>query len=111
MLQIKAVVRMQIDKEIECIKKAIDNGNIGKARVCARRGAGLAINYWRGNNYGDQNISALSQLNWIKDDASVPDNIKKAAEKLTIKVSGAGHGEISENPFEDCVTIVEYCLR
>ncbi len=111
MLQVKEIIAAQIEKEIECAKNALKEGNIGKARVCARRAAGLAVNFWLlKNKITSSDLSAVACLNKIKEDENLPDFILKAAGKLTAKINTPESGAVTEDPLKDSMIIVEYFL-
>lgn len=97
--------------EIKAGQEAKKIGNIGKARVCARRGCGFAIDHWLKyhpeKNWGESAISWLTQL---QQDQTIPVNIREAAERLTIKVDQNFETGIEEDPLEDGETIIEYFL-
>ena len=87
-------------------------GNIGKARVCARRGCGIAIEYWLQNHpEKDWGESEISMLNQLQKDQTIPQNIREAAERLTQKVDLNFQTGIEENPLEDGETIIKYFLK
>jgi hypothetical protein len=73
--------------ELRVGEGAMKVGNIGKARVCARRGCSLAIDFWLNNNpIKDWGQSAISKLSNLQEDQSVPIRIKDAAKRLTTNV-------------------------
>jgi hypothetical protein len=97
--------------EIQVGELAKQMGNFGKARVCARRGCFFAVSYWLeanpDKNWGD---SAMSMLNQLQEDKSIPKNIREAAERLTKKVDQNFETVIEEDPLKDGETIIEYFL-
>lgn len=97
--------------EIQVGEIAKQNGNIGKARVCARRGCFFAISLWlEFNPKKDWGDSAMSMLTHLQIDASIPNYIKEAAERLTIKVDQNFETGIDNDPLRDAETIIEYFL-
>jgi len=108
----KEIALMNIDVELTRAKKALEEGNIGMARVCARRACGNAISFWLQNNlhngYGE---SAMNQLKSIQIDESVPAEIKDAARRLSTHVSDQTTLPISDNPVEDAELIIKYFLE
>ncbi len=112
MLKVKAVVKLQIGKEIDSINKALNDGNIGKARVCARRASGLAIEFWMANHNGDyMESSAMEYLNFIKKGTGFPADVINAAERLTAKVNDPNSSAVSLNPLTDCNILVNYFME
>ena len=64
MTPIRDLAHIKAYAEIRAGQEAKKNGNIGKARVCARRGCGIAIEYWLQNHpEKDWGESAISMLN------------------------------------------------
>ncbi|MBK7631484.1 MAG: hypothetical protein IPJ23_12410 [Ignavibacteriales bacterium] len=87
-------------------------GNIGQARVCARRACGMAIEHWLefhpNRNYG---ASAITMLTKLQEDHTIPKEIRDAAERLTKKVDGNFETGVTEDPLIDGETIIEYFLN
>ena len=108
---VKEIVLMNIDAELNRAKKAVNEGNIGMARVCARRACGTAISFWLQNNprhsYGD---SAMNQLRSIQSDDTVPKEVKDAAERLTTKVADQTTSPFSDDPITDAKIITNHFL-
>ena len=97
--------------EIKAGKIAKEIGNLGKARVPARRGCGIAIEYWlqlnSNKNWGSSAISMLTQL---QKDHSIPKEIRNAAERLTKKVDQNFETGIEEDSLNDGAIIIDYFL-
>ncbi len=108
---IKEIAIMHIDNEISLARKALETGNEGKARVCARRAAGIAITYWLDLHpelhWGE---SAVSLLNNLKEYKQVPDKIREAAMRLTTSVKNINSPEFTEDPLLDSGIIVQYLI-
>jgi hypothetical protein len=98
-------------REIRAGEDAKEIGNIGKARVCARRGCGMAIEHWLefhpNRNYG---ASAITMLSKLQKDDTIPKEIRDAAERLTIKVGQNFETGIEDDPLKDGEIIIEYFL-
>ena len=109
---IKEIVSMNIDAELNRGKQAQEEGNIGMARVCARRACGMSISFWLQDNprngYGE---SAMNQLRSIQADDTIPKEIKDAAERLTISAADQSDSKITSNPMEDAKIITTYFLN
>lgn len=103
---------MHIENEISMAKKALEEGNAGKARVCARRAAGIAISYWLEShpeiNWGE---SAISLLNNLKEYRQMPDKIREAAIRLTTSVKNKNLTEFTEDPLQDSSIIIKYFIK
>lgn len=108
---VKEIAIMNIDAELNRAKQAVEEGNIGMARVCARRACGSAIGFWLQNNpdnsYGE---SAMNQLRSIQSDDIIPKEVKDAAERLTIKVADQTTSPLSDDPITDAEIITRYFL-
>lgn len=97
--------------ELKNGEQAKENGNVGQARVCARRACGMAIEHWLefhpNKNYG---ANAMTMLTKLQEDHTMPKNIREAAERLIKKVDGNFETGIKENPLKDGEEIIEYLL-
>jgi HEPN domain-containing protein len=79
---------LDIQREFEQAQKARANGNEGRARVCARRAAGIAIrDYLVRKGIRPPSRSAHDLLNLIKDSASLPPDLRLVADHLTLRVT------------------------
>ncbi len=108
----KEIVLMNIDVELTRAKKALEEGNIGMARVCARRACGISISFWLQNNlHSEYGESAMNQLKSIQNDESVPAEIKDAARGLLTHISDQTTLPFSDNPIEDAELITKYFLE
>jgi len=100
-----------VQSELEGAEQAMQIGNLGKARVCARRACGVAISHWlnfhSNKNWGE---SAINQLKELRDDESFPVEIREPAKRLTAKVNQHFNTGFEENPTEDGNMIVKYFL-
>lgn len=105
------VIYKIVYSEIKAGKAAKDTGNIGKARVCARRGCGMAIEHWLEQNPNKNwGASAISKLTKLQEDRTIPKIIREAAERLTKRVDKNFETAIVEDPLKDGETIIEYFL-
>ena len=109
---VKEIVLMNIDVELIRAKKALEEGNIGMARVCARRACGNAISFWLKDNprqgYGE---SAMNQLRSIQSDDTVPKQVKDAAERLTAHVTNQSDLPFTKDPISDAKILTNYFLN
>lgn len=81
-------LKIQIQNEFDDAEKARLHNNEGRARVCARRAAGLAIREYltrRGRRI--PNASAYDLLILLKEDALLPPDLKLIADHLTLRVT------------------------
>lgn len=107
----REIVYALAQKELSAGKEAKEIGNLGKARVCARRGCGLAIEYWLQFNPNKiWGSSAISMLSNLKDDLAMPEEIRDAAVRLTRKVDQNFETGVEEDPINDGEAIIKYFL-
>jgi hypothetical protein len=109
MNQIKEIAVMQSENELNIGEKALKSGNIGKARVCARRACMFAINYWlhKNQNY-NWGKTAINFLENVRDENALPENVRFSAKRLTERVDKNFATSNSENPLEDAKIIINY---
>jgi hypothetical protein len=85
--------------------------NPGKARVCARRAAGWAIQAWYQAREGPGwSGDAMKQLNRLRTDPAVPQAPRAAAERLSTKVDREHRLPFEEDALDDASLIVEWAL-
>jgi hypothetical protein len=96
-----------IEQELAVAEVARQNGNDGKARVCARRAVALATEAWLARLplprwRGD----AMAHLRQIQQDASFPLPIRQAAERLSTSVTRQHAAPITTDPVADAKLII-----
>ena len=98
-----------LDQELAAAVKASNDGNDGKARVCARRAvalvaegwlAGLPEPLWRGD--------AMEHLRQIQRQPSFPLPVRQAAERLSTAVPRRDAAPFTTEPLADARVIIEY---
>jgi len=98
-----------IEQELEAAQAAQQNGNDGKARVCARRAvarateawlARLPLPRWRGD--------AMAHLRKIRQDTSFPLPIRQAAERLSTSVTRQHAAPFTTDPVADARLIIAH---
>lgn len=78
----------EIAFELEQAEQARAQGNEGRARVCARRAAGVAIReYLLRKGVRPPSSSAMDLLNLIKEDSRLPPELRSIIEHLTLRVT------------------------
>jgi hypothetical protein len=95
--------------EITEARQAQAAGNIGRARTCARRAAGMAMQATLGigpgaTTYGSTFIDGLRRL---ADDRHFPDDVRAAAGRLVDR-SNKERQSASQNPVQDAEIILEF---
>ena len=77
-----------IQIEFDNAEKARSQGNEGRARVCARRAAGMAARkYFTNHGKIFRTPSAYDLLGWIAEDASLSTEARQTAAYLTLRVN------------------------
>ena len=101
-------LQTRIEAEL-ALGRASAESNPGRARVCARRAAGWAIQAWyqarEGQGWGGD---AMKQLNRLRADLAVPDAARRAAERLSTKVDREHGLPFDHDPIDDARVIIEW---
>lgn len=80
--------KAKIESELAGAEMARANGLEGRARVCARRAAGIAIrDYVENSGLEVKKTSANDLLIWLKDEKNMPETARRAAEYLLTRVN------------------------
>src|SRR5207253_2040868 len=96
------------DKELTAAREAEKAGNEGKARVCSRRAAGQAITWFLSRNLREGwGADSMTQLLHLKADLEFSEEARKAAERLTTKISDRFTYPFTTNPIEDATIIIQ----
>lgn len=78
----------EIQAEFEQAEQARAQGKEGRARVCARRAAGIAIReHLSRRGIRPPSVSAYDLLNLIKSDPELPPDLQEIAGHLTLRVN------------------------
>jgi hypothetical protein len=98
-----------IEQELEAARVAQQNGNDGKARVCARRAVARAAEAWIARLpsprwHGD----AMAHLRHIQQDSSFPLPIRQAAERLSTSVTRQHATPFTTDPVADARLIIAH---
>ncbi|HMD13821.1 MAG TPA: hypothetical protein VKI62_04285 [Bacteroidota bacterium] len=102
----------KIQQEISTARESVEVGNEGKARVCARRAAGWAIQWFVSRNARpDWRIDAMSQLRLLQGDESFSNDIRDAARRLSTRISDRFEYSPSADPIEDAIIIINEITR
>lgn len=108
----KERILARIEKEFATAAAAKKQGNDGMVRVCARRAAGTAISFWLqmhpGNRWG---VDAMNQLRQLQADLAIPDDVRAAAMRLTMKITSSFTSPSSTDPITDSTIIIRYLLK
>ena len=98
-----------IDRELAAASLAWEDGNEGKARVCARRAVALAAESWLARLAepmwrGD----AMEHLRRIQLQVCFPLPVRQAAERLTTAVTRRHDAPFTSDPIGDARLIIEH---
>jgi hypothetical protein len=106
---VKMEIEGRIEAELEAGEVALGEGNLGRARVCARRAAGLGIRAWyqrqEGPGWGGD---AMTQLVRLRAEPAAPRPVRQAAERLTTKVDRDHQLPFDNSPIEDARRILAF---
>src|SRR5512139_1181527 len=80
--------RMELEAELARAEQARARGNEGRARVCARRAAGIAIReYLARQGKRAPSTSVYDLLNLLKEVPHLSPELKRAVDHLTVRVT------------------------
>lgn len=101
----------QIRKELAIAEEAQKRGNTGMVRVCARRAAGAAIEFWLESNPREGwGPDVMSRLRNIALDDSLPLLVRDAARRLSAKATELPSGTFTSDPIQDCRSIIDQVM-
>ena len=102
----------QIEKEFSAAQDARKQGVEGRARVCARRGAGFAA-AWICHSRSQQvrDTDSLNLLKILQSDESLPVAVREASQRLTAKISPDFTYAFATDPIDDARIIVDYVKK
>ena len=87
-------------------------GNEGKARVCARRAAGLAIRvHFEEQEESIPTTNAFRILKWFADQPHFSDELRGAANRLTVHVTQDHKLPHREDPLEDAKIFISTMMN
>ena len=76
------------EREITAARSARNTGNEGRARVCARRAAGIVINeYLRVNNHPIDSSNAYDIIKIFSSQPDLPNNLREISEHFLERVN------------------------
>lgn len=97
----------EIEKELNLGEKAEQGGNSGRARVCARRAAGIVLEHYytrMGKNPGKDAMKLLAQFS---EQEGLPKDVHQAALRLQARLR-ADFKSASEHPLNDARLIINF---
>ncbi|HMZ55830.1 MAG TPA: hypothetical protein PKV55_06900 [Nitrospira sp.] len=98
---------VHIDRELSAARLAWEQGQDGKARVCARRAVAAADRAWL-SAAGDPlwQGDALAHLRRIQQQQAFPNQVRQAAERLTTAVTRRHDAPFTSDPVSDAALII-----
>ncbi len=103
--------RTEIDTEFFGAHGSRAKGNEGRARVHARRAAGLAIGiYFKKLTGKNPPQSAYKLLEWFSQREEIPEDLQLSAGRLTVRVTPEFELPHEEDPIDDARKIVTAIL-
>lgn len=101
--------QIQAEKEIRVGRDALQSGLHGRARVCARRAAGIAARaYLQTTNRSFAPGNNFSLLNVLSQDEHLPATIQKSAFNLCLRVNEQYELPAELDLLEEALNIIEY---
>jgi len=99
----------QIEKECASAREAVNTGNDGKVRVCARRVVSHAVTWFLTKNPEKQwRPDAIGQLQSLAQDTFFPQDIRDAAVRLSMRVTEQFKYSSPTDPLADAQRIITY---
>lgn len=96
----------EIETELEQARRAREEGNDGKARVCARRAVGKAFMSSQYSGEINRSLSATQCLRMISENEGMPAPVREAAVRLSTGVAERTGAPVSTQPLEDALVII-----
>lgn len=106
-----AGIKKKIAGELRMAEVSREEGNEGRARVCARRAAGVAIGYFYELITGDPAPkNAYNLLHWLSAHNEIDSVVRDAARRLTVRVTPEHTLPHAEDPIADAQVIIDALL-
>ena len=102
--------KSQMEAELHRAQTAWKEGNDGKARACSRRAVGIILKELDRRNPA-QNArphSAVDRMKEVAANTSLPENIRRAAQRLTANVSRRLSSDFTFHPIRDAQILIDY---
>ncbi|MDF1500715.1 MAG: hypothetical protein P1P76_09620 [Anaerolineales bacterium] len=100
-------------REFEMAREARLEGNEGRARVCARRAAGWALESIYDPAQAEElpEANAYRFLSWFKEQGHFPGRLRAAADRLTARVAEDFTLPFEQDPLDDAEMIINWVLE
>jgi len=101
----------EIEREMDLAEESRRQGREGRARVCARRAAGMAVAVFQKRKTGVRpQANFYRLLRWFQEVDGVSAGLKQAAARLTTRVRPDYSLPHSDDPLQDARTLIEALL-
>jgi len=100
----------EVQLELYTAQDALKSGNLGRARVCARRAVARAYEKSDLNPHPGHPISAMEVLKRLSQIENLRPELQNAIRRLSASVAD-NDMQISTMPIEDALSIIEFILR
>jgi hypothetical protein len=102
---------LQIQEELLLAKQSREEGNEGRARVCARRAAGAAAQgFLLQAGFGDQLGNVLESLQAMKGAMTLPERVEKAIDCLLLKVDPDHNLPLDVDLISEAEKVIQFLL-
>lgn len=102
---------VRIDRELSAARAAWEQGQEGKARVCARRAVALADQAWlAAAGHPMWQGDAMAHLRRIQQQAEFPLSVRQGAERLTTSVTRRHDTPFTSDPVSDAGLIIAHLV-
>jgi hypothetical protein len=103
--------KIALEKELQMAAAANVRGNEGQARVCARRAAGVVIReYFLRRGLSSRTSSAFDLLQTLLEIPGIPEEARRAAEYLTLRVNEEFKLPVNADLVEEARTLCKSLL-
>jgi hypothetical protein len=104
-------IQKSIEAEFADARESRAMGREGRARVCARRAAGLALGIYYEKSVGrSPPQSAYELLQWFALREEIPLDLRDAAKRLTVRVTTTFDLPHAEDPIRDAWNLIDAVL-
>jgi len=97
----------EILTELAGARRAMEEGNPGKARVCCRRAIGAAVRHNVPSLRG-QPLNAIAAIRHLLAEENLPEPLRTALVRLSSKATHDERDRMSDTPINDAVTVLRY---
>ena len=104
-------IQKKIEAEFAAARESRAAGNEGRARVCARRAAGLALGIYYAKSLDESPPQSVYKLlQWFSLREEIPQELRDAAKRLIVRVTTEFDLPHSQDPLHDARLIAEVIL-